>query len=298
MKKILVLVAAMLTVSTVAAQQTINNHLVGVATTADGTQQLTEPSTFIAVDITVEQEQIIPGPYARYAQKLLGTRASLVERSSFAVTDASIGLIPYCEAVSAKPLAEDKCVVASHMGDAATFAKILPDRIENSVIAPEQAAEQAAQMIFSIRKHRMELITGEAGENVFGGGLKDALQVLDEKEAALMELFFGKHITTTTHQRYVVMVQADKKSYPLAGFNTTSGLESVANGENSIISLNITPAESAALKYTPLADARAKNTAEVRVANNATCEVILNEEALCSIVVPIFEFGTTVKIAK
>lgn len=298
MKKILVLIAAMLTVSTVAAQQTINNHLVGVATTADGTQQLTEPSTFIAVDITVEQEQIIPGPYARYAQKLLGTRASLVERSSFAVTDASIGLIPYCEAVSAKPLAEDKCVVASHMGDAATFAKILPDRIENSVIAPEQAAEQAAQMIFSIRKHRMELITGEAGENVFGGGLKDALQVLDEKEAALMELFFGKHITTTIHQRYVVMVQADKKSYPLAGFNTTSGLESVANGENSIISLNITPAESAALKYTPLADARAKNTAEVRVANNATCEVILNEEALCSIVVPIFEFGTTVKIAK
>ena len=112
MKKILVLIAAMLTVSTVAAQQTINNHLVGVATTADGTQQLTEPSTFIAVDITVEQEQIIPGPYARYAQKLLGTRASLVERSSFAVTDASIGLIPYCEAVSAKPLAEDKCVMA------------------------------------------------------------------------------------------------------------------------------------------------------------------------------------------
>ena len=94
------------------------------------------------------------------------------------------------------------------------------------------------------------------------------------------------------------MVQADKKSYPLAGFNTTSGLESVGSGENSIISLNITPAEGAALKYTPLADARAKNTAEVRVANNATCEVILNEEALCSIVVPIFEFGTTVKIAK
>ena len=107
MKKILVLIAAMLTVSTVTAQQTINNHLVGVATTADGTQQLTEPSTFIAVDVTVEQEQIIPGPYARYAQKLLGTRASLVERSSFAVTDATIGLIPYCEAVSAKPLAED-----------------------------------------------------------------------------------------------------------------------------------------------------------------------------------------------
>lgn len=298
MKKILFLITALLTVGAVAAQQMPTSHIVGIQSLADGTQQIVEPQTFIAVDITVEQEQIIPGPYARYAQKLLGTRANLVERSSFAVTDAAIGLLSQCEAVAAKQLPEDKSVNASFMGSSSEFAKILPDRLENSVISPEQAAEQAAQMIFTLRKHRMDLITGEAGENVFGAGLKDALQVLDEKEAALMELFFGKHITTTTHHRYVVMVEADKTSYPLTGFNTTTGLESLADGDNSIISLNITPAASAALKYTPLADSRAKNTAEVRVANNATCEVILNEESLCSIVAPILEFGTTVKVAK
>jgi hypothetical protein len=35
----------------------------------------------------------------------------------------------------------------------------------------EEQAAATAEMIFSLRKHRLDLITGEAGENVFGGGL-------------------------------------------------------------------------------------------------------------------------------
>ena len=67
--------------------------------------------------------------------------------------------------------------------------KRIADDTTRSYKEREDAAQQAAQMIFSIRKHRMELITGEAGENVFGGGLKDALDALDEKEQELLELF-------------------------------------------------------------------------------------------------------------
>lgn len=298
MKKIITLIALVLSVGIVAAQNTGRSHIVGVQTTADGTMQVIEPSTVIAVDITLEQEQIIPGPYARYAQKYLGTRASLVERTSFAVTDAKVGVVSMCEATKMEQLPDNQQKVASHMGSDSEFAKILPNRLENTVISPEQAAEQAAQAIFTIRKHRMELITGEAGENVFGAGLKDALEALDKSEADHLELFFGKHITTTTHHRYIVVVEANKTAYPLVGFNSTTGLEAADEQSNSVISLKLTPSASSQLGYTPTADAKAKSTVDVRVANNTTCDVILNDEAIASVVVPMFEFGTTIKVAK
>ena len=68
----------------------------------------------------------------------------------------------------------------------------------DTVITPGgEPAAQAAQSIFTIRKKRMDLITGDAGENVFGAGLKDALEALDAREQAYLELFLGKKITIT-----------------------------------------------------------------------------------------------------
>ena len=39
---------------------------------------------------------------------------------------------------------------------------------------PEQAAEQAASIIFELRNARLELITGEYGDGVYGAGLESA----------------------------------------------------------------------------------------------------------------------------
>ena len=79
------------------------------------------------------------------------------------------------------------------MGSASEFAKVLPDRMSATAVSEEEAAANAAQAIFSIRKHRMDLITGEAGENVFGAGLKDALAALDAAEAAEAIFSLRKH---------------------------------------------------------------------------------------------------------
>lgn len=296
MKKILTLVALISSISIAAAQDSSNATLIGIQS-VDGTTRFVEPSTTIVVDLTIEKEQIIPGPYARYAQKLLGSRGNLVERTSYDVTAATISLADD-NTHSAGELAQDKVEVASHLGTVDEFAKILPNRLDNSIISAEDAAAQTVQAIFSIRKHRMELITGEAGENVFGAGLKDALQALDATEQAYLELFYGKKITTTTHHRYIIPIQGDKTNYNIVKFSDVSGIEEGDSSDGSPVVLKITPSSNVTLKYTQEADARAKSTAEVLVANMAKCEVMYDDAAIATVTLPIYEFGKTVKVAK
>ena len=46
--------------------------------------------TVLAADITVRCEKIVCGPYARYAQKFLGLRAPLTDKTVYTVADAAI----------------------------------------------------------------------------------------------------------------------------------------------------------------------------------------------------------------
>lgn len=50
--------------------------------------------TVLAADITVRCEKIVCGPYARYAQKFLGLRAPLTDKTVYTVADAAIALMP------------------------------------------------------------------------------------------------------------------------------------------------------------------------------------------------------------
>ena len=189
---------------------------------------------------------------------------------------------------------EDNIQTLSHNGSATEFAKILPDRLTNSALSLDDAALEAAQAIFDIRKHRIELITGEAGENVFGGGLKDALDALDKQENALLELFFGKNIITTTTERFYILVNADTKDYTIANFSKSAGLGQ--NGE--AITLHITPSgKSRTVAYTE-ADPKAKALLPVRVADLSKCEVKIDGNVFPTKLstLPIFEFGHTIYV--
>jgi hypothetical protein len=153
----------------------------------------------------------------------------------------------------------------------------------------DDAAAQAAQAIFTIRKNRMDLISGEAGENVFGGGLKDALEALDAKEQAYLELFLGKKVTTTYTQRVIVPIVAGVNEYVIA--RTTSG-------KPEDIKLVLTPSE-ATPKFSTLSevDPRDKTAIAVRIANIATCAVKVGNNVVGSASLPIFELGRTAYVA-
>lgn len=153
--------------------------------------------TVLAADITVRCEKIVCGPYARYAQKFLGLRAPLTDKTVYTVADAAIALMPGERYVTAGELPASTCRVESYEAQGADFARLQTDRLDMTEPDLQTAARNAAAAIFSLRKHRLDLISGEAGENVFGAGLPVALERLDRLEQEYLELFLGRRVVTT-----------------------------------------------------------------------------------------------------
>ena len=73
----------------------------------------------------------------------------------------------------------------------------------------EQMAADAANAIFTLRKRRFDLVTGEMGENVFGAGLEAALKEMDRIEAEYLSLFIGKRYTQRIVKTYSVLPAAE-----------------------------------------------------------------------------------------
>ena len=214
--------------------------LQGANETAGGLT-VAQPRTILAVDVTVEHDVTLSGPYARYAQKYLGVRAPLTDKTVWSVTGAQIALLDGDTYLNAAAPAPASTRVLSHTASENEFARLQPDKTDMTTPALEDAARTAAAQIFSLRRHRIELVTGEAGENVFGEGLKAALEEIDRLEQSYLELFLGKRIVSTETRRYVVCPQADKKQYIVCRFSPAAGLLPDTDLSGDIVLLQIEP---------------------------------------------------------
>lgn len=296
MKRIIYIMSlAVLTCGAATAQNTAYKAVVGTYVDASGALAVSDPSTSVAVDLVVEKEQTIVGPYARYAQKFLNMRGSLVDKSVYTLKDVKLSVIDNENAAVADVPPVTVCET-SYLGSASEFAKVLPDRMSPTAISEEDAAANAANVIFSIRKHRMDLITGEAGENVFGAGLKDALEALDAKEQEYLELFFGKRVVTTSVERIVVPMVEGVQSYAVARVSTSAGVVAADASEGDVVTLEVAPSGRSRLSSIVETDPKDKTAVKVRVADPSKCTVKVGDKAVVSAVLPIFEMGRTAYI--
>lgn len=292
------LTLATLLCTAASAQNNLYRSVIGPYIDANGAVAVADPSTTIVVDLVIESEQTIVGPYARYAQKYLDVRGSLVEKTTFTIKDARLSVLQCDGVLAPAPEQAASTTVQSHLGDIAEFAKVLPDRMSTSPLTIEDAAAQAAQSIFTIRKKRMDLITGDAGENVFGAGLKDALEALDAREQAYLELFLGKKVTTTTTKRIVVPLNGTESSYTIAKLSSSKGLLAESAEEGDAVKLVINPSGRAPkLNGIAEVDSRDKTALMVRLADNATCSISVGDAVVDTTTLPVFEFGRTAYIA-
>lgn len=292
------LTLATLLCTAASAQNNLYRSVIGPYIDANGAVAVADPSTTIVVDLVIESEQTIVGPYARYAQKYLDVRGSLVEKTTFTIKDARLSVLQCDGVLAPAPEQAASTTVQSHLGDIAEFAKVLPNRMSTSPLTIEDAAAQAAQSIFTIRKKRMDLITGDAGENVFGAGLKDALEALDAREQAYLELFLGKKVTTTTTKRIVVPLNGTESSYTIAKLSSSKGLLAESAEEGDAVKLVINPSGRAPkLNSIAEVDSRDKTALMVRLADNATCSISVGDAVVGTTTLPVFEFGRTAYIA-
>lgn len=296
MKRIISLMSlAVLACGAATAQNTPYKAVVGTYVDASGALAVSDPSTSVAVDLIVEKEQTVVGPYARYAQKFLNMRGSLVDKTVYSLKGVKLAVTGGEDVIAdAVPAAE--VTETSYMGSASEFAKVLPDRMSATAVSEEETAANAAQAIFSIRKHRMDLITGEAGENVFGAGLKDALAALDAAEQEYLELFFGKRVVTTSVERVVVPMVEGVQSYAVARISSSAGVVAADAKDGDAVTLEVAPSGRARLSSIVEADPKSKTAVKVRVADPSTCTVKVGDKVLTSAVLPLFEMGRTAYI--
>ena len=296
MKRIIPLMSlAVLACGAATAQNTPYKAVVGTYVDASGALAVSDPSTSVAVDLIVEKEQTVVGPYARYAQKFLNMRGSLVDKTVYSLKGVKLAVTGGEDVIAdAVPAAE--VTETSYMGSASEFAKVLPDRMSATAVSEEEAAANAAQAIFSIRKHRMDLITGEAGENVFGAGLKDALAALDAAEQEYLELFFGKRVVTTSVERVVIPMVEGVQSYAVARISSSAGVVAADAKDGDAVTLEVAPSGRARLSSIVEADPKSKTAVKVRVADPSTCTVKVGDKVLTSAVLPLFEMGRTAYI--
>ena len=255
--------------------------LQGANETAGGLT-VAQPRTILAVDLTVEHDVTLSGPYARYAQKYLGVRAPLTDKTVWSVTGAQIALL-------------DGDTYLNAAAPAPASTRLQPDKTDMTTPALEDAARTAAAQIFSLRRHRIELVTGEAGENVFGEGLKAALEEIDRLEQSYLELFLGKRIVSTETRRYVVCPQADKKQYIVCRFSPAAGLLPDTDLSGDIVLLQIEP--SGVAKSDLEAGPKETQVVACRVADPSTCIVVSGGREYARAVLPVFEFGRTINVA-
>ncbi len=291
MKKIF-LALLMLSVAVATAQNPYIAPL-GVFENAEGAT-VSQPQTLLFVDVEVSCEKILAGPYARYAQKYLGVRAPLTDKTVWRITNGAVGLINAETAFYAGAMKSPTVEVSSHVESMDEFARLSVDKSSSAVMTLEDAAQAAANTIFSLRRHRLELITGEAGEHVFGAGLKAALDEIARLEQQYLELFMGKKLATTEMRRCIVWPQSDKKQYVVCRFSPAAGLLPETDLTGDMVLLEIEP--SGTKSSLPEAGVKDTNYVTCRVADVATCKVVSGGKEYARAELPIYEFGKTIKV--
>lgn len=250
------------------------------------------PQTTLAVDLEISCEEIEAGPYARYALKYLGLRAPFSDKRTYTISAASTALFEPNVPVATPPAAPTSETL-EYMHPSRGFAELTPDRLEMSAPSAEEAARQAAVRIFQLRRSRLDLITGEAGENVFGAGLQAALEAIDAQEQALLELFLGRRTHSTVSHRFEVAPTSDNKQYILCRFSEQEGLLPSDDLSGEIVLLEIQPGEPITIEQAP----PKVEYIPFRVAAPSTCLVQSAGRELSRTILPIYAYGYTVNVA-
>lgn len=269
-------------VSTLSAQQVVKQRIGHY--TENGATVVAEATTTLAVDVTVRYEEFVSGPYAQYAKKFLGSRALQVSYMEYSIVGAEVAVAEDDSYMVDKTTNDEIVSLPLNI----SFPEVLPDKMSMQTMSLEQAAKQAAETILELRRVRLDLISGEYGDGVYGAGLESALREIDRIEKSYLELFFGKSEERIFTKRIYMPVDANRKSQVVARFNAEQGLLSSDDLSGDIIMVAINPS---AMEY-PASNIKGKAT--YRYANNATVIVSLGQQLLTSRVLPIFEFGETV----
>ena len=223
-------------------------------------EQANEPIV-LSVTLRVATESFTPGVYARYAQKYLGQRATLANHSTIELLDGTLAL----GAVKSEPVQVE------------VEAEEIPlslNRMSAEAKTDDEQAAAAANLIFSLRKHRLELITGEAGENVFGAGLKAALDEISRHEMACLDMFYGSKSVSVKSYTFNIEVTPQKSEYIVCRFNEKTGIVDADDLSGTPIVVKVEKCQEQNYSRLQPVEVADKHSAEYTIVPNVKCSLI------------------------
>ena len=273
-----------------------------------GVKQITNPvivpQTTIHVTFTVRRESVVKGPYAKYSQQYIGVAAPLNDKTTYAIIGAELtysdrslpsqatalaSMEPTAEESVNKPIFSDVSLdpivysAASGSNDTRTSTK------EKSL---DRMAADAADAIFTLRRRRFDLVTGEFGENVFGAGLPAAIEEMARMEDNYLSLFTGKRHTHTYNVTIDITPAADTDKITICRFSETSGIVEATDLSGEPVVLSIKPG----VQHNAIPGKKAgKNTVYITLPRMAWCQLFNGMELLTEKEIPMLQSGTVIK---
>ena len=209
--------------------------------------------------------------------------------------DAAIGNHNPFTDVSLDPL-YGTTVERSALADSAGFGMLPVNRVSTVEKSTEQMASDAANAIFTLRKRRFDLVTGEMGENVFGAGLGAALKEMDRLESEYLALFVGKRYTQRIVRTFSVLPPA-KGTGIVCRFSPTKGVvpESDLSGRPIVIEMTAEAGASTGGASGALTGTSKKGVVSVRYRVPAvqTVRLVDGNDELARERIPVFQLGGT-----
>ena len=286
------------------------------------------PKTAIKVKLTVEQEVIKKGPYAKFAQQYLGITAPLNDKVNYKIVEAALS--GYDEAdlsniyMLNNPAAAPVDMIGKKVG-AIGEAPVLPhkkregvnkllfsdmgsdpvvfspsssysvDRLSMREKSLDEMAADAANTIYTLRKRRFDLVTGEMGDAVFGAGLKAAIEEINRLEVEYLSLFVGKKAVVTKVYEYDVVPVQGQNNYVVCRFSEMNGIVDAMDVSGEPVLLTVTP--EGGVTASPEKKTVVKGAVYYRVADMAQCNLFNGTALLGSSRIPVLQYGTTVEVS-
>ncbi|MDR0953998.1 MAG: DUF4831 family protein [Rikenellaceae bacterium] len=287
------------------------------------------PQTVLNVTITLRHESVKRGPYARYAQQYLGSVAPLSDKEIYSLVGATLTGTSEADPSAVYVLeSPEKSLFDLYYTDAEGFIAfdgsqptgtvaltpettiypptegfdgVLVDKNSATASGLEEAAAEAAQALFTLRKRRFDLVTGEAGENVYGAGMEAALREMQRLEEEYIALFMGKRSVQIETRTLQVVPEKGKNTLIVCRFTEEGGLLPDSDLTGRPIVLELTPENKTEALAVPRAATTTgrggtQGTVFLRMADVVRCRLIDDKTILLTQRVPIYQFGEIAEV--
>lgn len=258
--------------------------------------------TVLNVRVVVKKEKVTSGPYARFSQQYLGVPAPLNDKSTFSIAGADITSSEIGAFIQpAINLSENSDEVLFFDLGINPIVSTAPNYGINRVAAKEKSlqemASDAANSIFTLRKRKFDLVTGDFGPEAFGAGMEAAIKEMSRIENAYLELFVGKKEITYKVYHFSIAPVDNKFTYSLCRFSVDNGMLDIVEQGGEVIILSLID-QNIIQPPKPFLPVKGVVYKTVYVPDMCSATITLGTKPIVTKGVEVYQFGVSAQVPK